>query len=51
MQTSYQGVYTTITDQAGQQRRQKTDALGRVVRLDERDLNGSLGGVDTGPVD
>jgi len=47
MQTSYQGVYTTVTDQAGQQRRQKTDGLGRVVRLDEPDSNGSLGGVDT----
>ena len=47
MQTSYQGVFTTVTDQAGQQRRQKTDALGRVVRLDEPDLNGNLGGVDT----
>lgn len=45
--TDYQGVYTTVTDQAGRQRRQKTDALGRVVRVDEPDLNGNLGLVDT----
>ncbi len=44
--TSYQGIYTTITDQAGKQRRQKTDALGRVVRVDEPNLAGSLGSVD-----
>lgn len=32
---SYDGVYTTVTDQASRVRRQKTDALGRVIRLDE----------------
>lgn len=46
LQTSYQGVYTTVTDQAGRQRRQKTDALGRVVRVDEANLSGSLGSVE-----
>jgi RHS repeat-associated protein len=46
VQTSYQGVYTTITDQAGRQRRQKTDALGRIVRVDEPDASGSIGTVD-----
>jgi len=43
VQTAYQGVYTTVTDQAGRQRRQKTDALGRIVRVDEPASNGSLG--------
>ena len=46
IQTSYQGIYTTMTDQAGKQRRQKTDALGRVVRVDEPNSAGSLGTVD-----
>lgn len=46
VQTSYQGVYTTITDQAGKQRRQKTDAMGRVVRVDEPNSSASLGAVD-----
>jgi len=44
--TSYQGIYTTVTDQAGKQRRQKTDALGRIERVDEPNLSGSLGTVD-----
>jgi RHS repeat-associated protein len=48
LQTNYQGIYTTINDQAGKQRRQKTDSLGRVVRVDEPDaVSGALGGVDT----
>jgi RHS repeat-associated protein len=46
VQTSYEGIYTTVTDQAGKKRRQKADALGRVVRIDEPDANGSLGAVD-----
>lgn len=46
IQTSYEGVYTTVTDQAGRQRRQKTDAMGRVVRVDEPNSSGSLGTVD-----
>jgi RHS repeat-associated protein len=43
---SYAGIFTTLTDQAGKQRRQKTDALGRVIRLDEPDANGNLGTTD-----
>ncbi len=41
--TEYTGVYTTVTDQAGRQRRQKADALGRIIRVDEPDSTGSLG--------
>jgi RHS repeat-associated protein len=37
---SYTGVYTTVTDQAGQTRRQKIDALGRIIRLDEPTSSG-----------
>ena len=40
---AFSGVYTTITDQAGKQRRQKRDAVGRLIRVDEPDQNGSLG--------
>ncbi len=47
VQMSYQGVYTTITDQAGKVRRQKVDALGRIVRVDEPNASGSLGVVDS----
>lgn len=31
----YDGVFTTVTDQAGKVRRQKVDEFGRVIRLDE----------------
>ncbi|HEV7746336.1 MAG TPA: hypothetical protein VGO56_15175, partial [Pyrinomonadaceae bacterium] len=44
--SSYDAVFTTVTDQAGKQRRSKVDALGRLVRVDEpRDpnVNASLG--------
>ncbi|HEV2861442.1 MAG TPA: RHS repeat-associated core domain-containing protein [Pyrinomonadaceae bacterium] len=41
--TDYKGVYTTVTDQALKSRRQKTDALGRIVRVDEPDASGQLG--------
>jgi YD repeat-containing protein len=40
---SYVGNTTTITNEAGSQRRQLADALGRVIRLDEPDSSGSLG--------
>ena len=43
----YSGVYTTLTDASGKKRRQKVDALGHVVRLDEPDLSNNLGPVDT----
>ena len=42
-QTSFTGTTITVTDQAGRQRRQLADALGRVVRVDEPDQGGSLG--------
>jgi RHS repeat-associated protein len=43
VQTAFWGTQTTVTDQAGRQRRQLTDALGRVRRVDEPDHTGSLG--------
>jgi RHS repeat-associated protein len=47
VQSLYQGIYTTTTDQAGKKRRQKVDALGRIVRVDEPNASGNLGTVDT----
>jgi len=38
--TAYDGIYTTVTDQASKTRRQKVDALGRVIRLDEPTSSG-----------
>jgi RHS repeat-associated protein len=46
VQSTYQGIYTTVIDPAGKQRRQKADALGRIVRVDEPDASGNLGTVD-----
>jgi len=46
VQTDYQGIYTTVTDSAGKQRRQKIDALGRMIRVDEPNSSGSLGTED-----
>ena len=46
VQTSYAGDVTTVTDPAGKQRRQVTDALGRIIRLDEPTSSG-LGAVGT----
>jgi len=40
--TSYSGNTITVTDQAGKKRRSVTDALGRLVRVDEPDANGNL---------
>ena len=37
---TYEGEVTTITDQAGKQRRQLTDALGRVMKLHEPTSSG-----------
>lgn len=45
--TEYKGVYVTVTDQAGRQRRQKTDSLGRIVRVDEPGAGGTLGAFDS----
>src|SRR5439155_24244535 len=36
----YEGIFTTVTDQAGKVRRQKVDELGRVIRLDEPSSSG-----------
>lgn len=38
--TSYSGNRVTVTDQAGKQRRSVSDALGRLVRVDEPDAAG-----------
>lgn len=37
---TYDGIFTTVTDPAGKTRRQKVDALGRVVRADEPTTSG-----------
>jgi RHS repeat-associated protein len=41
--TSYNANFTTVTDQASKTRRSMVDGLGRLVRIDEPDSNGSLG--------
>ena len=46
--TAYDANFTTASDQAQKQRRSVTDALGRLIRVDEPDLNGDLG-VTTSP--
>jgi len=43
VQASYVGNTTTVTSADGSQRRQLTDALGRLVRLDEPNSSGNLG--------
>ncbi len=43
--TTYDAEFTTVTDQADKVRRSKTDALGRLVRVDEPDNTGDLGDV------
>src|SRR6185503_12441630 len=43
--TSYSGNTVTVTDQAGKLRRSITDALGRLIRVDEPDSSNSLGDV------
>jgi YD repeat-containing protein len=40
VQSSFDGVYTTVSDQSGKTRRQKVDALGRLIRLDEPTSSG-----------
>lgn len=45
VQTAFNGNVVTAADEAGKQRRQITDALGRTVRVDEPDNSGSLGAV------
>lgn len=41
--TTYDANFTIVTDQAGKVRRSAIDGLGRLVRVDEPDANGSLG--------
>jgi len=43
----FSGTVTIVTDQAGKQRRQIADALGRITRVDEPDGSGNL---DTGSI-
>ena len=38
--TEFDGVFTTVTDQASKTRRQEVDAMGRVIRLDEPTTSG-----------
>jgi len=42
--TEYDAEFTTVTDQAGKKRRSRVDALGRLIRVDEPDALGNLGG-------
>jgi RHS repeat-associated protein len=42
LQTQYEDTATTMTDQAGKQRRQIADALGRIIQVDEPDVTGLL---------
>lgn len=44
--TGFNKTCVTVTDQAGKQRRQVADSLGRIVRVDEPDASGNLGAVD-----
>jgi YD repeat-containing protein len=41
--TEYDAEFTTVTDQAGKNRRSRLDGLGRLVRVDEPDAVGNLG--------
>lgn len=44
--TNRDGIYTTVKDQDNKLRRSKTDALGRLIRVDEPNSSNSLGTVD-----
>ena len=44
--TSYDAIFTTITDQAGKVRRSKIDAIGQLVRVDEPNAANTLGSPD-----
>jgi RHS repeat-associated protein len=44
VQVDYAGRVTMVTDQAGKKRRQLSNALGQVERVDEPDASGSLDG-------
>lgn len=45
--SSYDSNQTTVTDQAGKNRRSLVNALGQLVRVDEPDASNSLGSVGT----
>lgn len=45
--SGFNKTFVTITDQAGKKRRRVADSLGRIVRVDEPDLNGNLGAVNS----
>jgi RHS repeat-associated protein len=45
--TSHDGRFVTVTDQAGKVRRNQTDALGRLIRVDEPDASGDMGPTTT----
>jgi RHS repeat-associated protein len=45
--TSFSGNATTITDPAGKKRRQITNALGQLIRIDEPNNQNELGDIDT----
>ncbi len=44
--TEYSGNAVTVTDQASKQRRSVTNALGQLTRVDEPDVNNSLGTIE-----
>ncbi len=48
--TAYDTIFTTVTDQAGNVRRSKTDGLGRLVRVDEPDASTNNLGTAASPV-
>ena len=45
--TAYSGNAVTVTDQAGKLRRSITDALGRMIRVDEPNSSNSLGDINS----
>src|SRR3984893_3100108 len=45
--TAYDANFTTVTDQIGKVRRSKMNGLGQLERVDEPDVNNSLGTTDT----
>ncbi|MFN0140404.1 MAG: RHS repeat domain-containing protein [Pyrinomonadaceae bacterium] len=47
VQTDIDANTTTVTDQAGKQRRSITNALGQLTRVDEPDASGQLGSVSS----
>lgn len=48
--TAYDGVFTTVTDQAGRPRRSKIDGVGQVIRIDEPADSANTLGSQTSPL-